>query len=229
MITQADDAEHRILASWQANAQPWTDTVRAGRIESRRRVTDGAILAALRHRTPGTLLDAGCGEGWLSGAFAAAGSTVTGVDAVSALVDAAGARHGSRATFHVCDYACLAQAGLGRFDVAVFNFSLIGDTRTRAALASMRHMLSAGGEVLVQTLHPCTACGDASYRDGWREGSWAGCDGDFADPAPWYFRTLSGWLKVLHGCGLQLLSMEEPLHPDTGRPASLLLRAGLAG
>jgi hypothetical protein len=43
---------------------------------------------------------------------------------------------------------------------------------------------------IIQTLHPLIACGDFSYQDAWREGSWAGFSDDFTDLAPWYFRTL---------------------------------------
>jgi hypothetical protein len=78
---------------------------------------------------------------------------------------------------------------------------------------------------VIQTLHPRSACGDAPYADGWRDGSWAGIDGDFGDPAPWYFRTLEGWLGLLAECGFEQVQVREPLYPDTGRPASVLFIA----
>ena len=57
--------EDALLDSWQHNAQAWIDAVRSGSIESRRQVTDQAILLAILGRQPERVLDLGCGEGWL--------------------------------------------------------------------------------------------------------------------------------------------------------------------
>ncbi|MEE1922969.1 hypothetical protein V0R50_11920 [Pseudomonas sp. 148P] len=47
-----DDCEKLILSSWQTNAEPWIAAVREARIESRRLVTDRAMLAAIEARRP---------------------------------------------------------------------------------------------------------------------------------------------------------------------------------
>lgn len=221
-----------VLEAWARNAQPWTQAVREGRIASRKRVTDEAIVQAVLSCAPehGTVLDLGCGEGWLCRALAAQAPEralhLLGVDAVASLVDAARAAGG--ATFHVMDYQQLASVGgktLPPLDLVVSNFALIGDTDVATALAALPALLVPGGHVVIQTLHPLMACGDLPYQDGWREGSWQGCGSGFADAAPWYFRTLSGWLVLLRNSGLRLLGTGEPLHPDTGKPASLILIA----
>ena len=82
-------SDARILESWHNNAEPWTSAVRAGAIESRRLVTDAAVRGAILKRTPQSLLDLGCGEGWLIRAMAEHGIHTLGVDAVPALVDQA--------------------------------------------------------------------------------------------------------------------------------------------
>jgi hypothetical protein len=71
------------------------------------------------------------------------------------------------------------------------------------------------------------ACGDAPYRDGWREGSWDGFNAGFTDPPPWYFRTLGSWVKLYGDHGLQLREVREPVHPKTGKPVSLILVGSL--
>ncbi|RFQ41343.1 class I SAM-dependent methyltransferase, partial [Pseudomonas sp. ATCC 13867] len=58
------DPSARIRHSWQANADAWTRAVREQRIESRRLVTDAAILSAVAAGPARRLLDIGCGEGW---------------------------------------------------------------------------------------------------------------------------------------------------------------------
>ncbi|UHQ24640.1 methyltransferase domain-containing protein [Lysobacter sp. 5GHs7-4] len=222
MSTHDDRA---VLAAWQRNAAPWTRSVREHGIESRRLVTDRAIIEAVLRQAPREVLDLGCGEGWLARALAAQGLSVTAVDAVPALVDAARAAGGGE-RYLALTYAQIAQGALDtRYDAAVCNFSLIGEADVESLLSALPRLLRPDGRAIVQTLHPILGCGDAPYVDGWRAGSWAGCEGDFAEPAPWYFRTLSGWLALLARCGLRLLEIEEPLHPHTGRPASLILIA----
>ncbi|MEI7038056.1 class I SAM-dependent methyltransferase [Fulvimonas yonginensis] len=220
------DPEQAILQAWQCNAAPWTRAVRGAAIASRRLVTDAAILAAVARRRPRTAIDLGCGEGWLAHALARDGIAVLGIDAVPALVAAAEA--GGPGRFRVLDYDAIAAGMLDeRADVAVCNFSLLGGASVDALLRAMPRLLEPGGALVVQTLHPAAACGEQPYRDGWREGSWAGCGEGFAEAAPWYFRTFAGWLASFRAAGLQLIDLVEPLHPETARPASVIFTLGL--
>lgn len=213
--------ENAILAAWHQNAQPWTQAVREQRIESRRLVTDRAVVEAVMACAPKRVIDIGCGEGWLARVLTAQGVEVVGVDAVADLIEIARAQGGGR--FEHLSYAQLAAGMLGeRGDVVVCNFSLLGKQSVEHLLAAVPGLLNHGGVLVVQTLHPLMACGDQPYRDGWREGSWAGCGEGFNTPAPWYFRTLGGWLDTFAACGLRLIRIDEPLHPDSGRPASVL-------
>lgn len=59
-----DRRSEGIRRSWNTNASAWIGAVREGRIESRVRVTDRAILDAVLVRPPHRVLDLGCGEGW---------------------------------------------------------------------------------------------------------------------------------------------------------------------
>jgi 2-polyprenyl-3-methyl-5-hydroxy-6-metoxy-1,4-benzoquinol methylase len=217
-----DDAE--VLAAWQASADPWTTAVRDGRIESRRLVTDRAVLDATLARAPRTALDLGCGEGWLARALAERGVAVTGVDAVPALVEAA--RRLGGGDFRVATYEEIAAGALDLcVDVVVANFALIGGAAVEAVVRRVPALLAPGGALVVQTLHPVMAAGDIPYVDGWRPGSWAGFGPEFTHPAPWYFRTLGGWVRLLTESGLRLAELREPVHPDTGRPASAIFVA----
>lgn len=220
-MTDHPQAEDVILEVWHRNAGPWTDAVRERRIESRRLVTDKAIVDAVLSRKPRSAIDLGCGEGWLARALAAEGVDVLGVDVVPELIEAARAQGGGR--FATMSYAQIAAGELhARADAAICNFSLLGKQSTEAVLAAAPRLLEPGGALLVQTLHPLAACGELPYRDGWREGSWAGCGEGFGRAAPWYFRTLGGWLDTFAACGLRVARIEEPLHPHGGRPASVI-------
>lgn len=219
-----DLSDERIVGAWHSNAAPWTDAVRAGTIASRRLVTDRAVVDTVLRCAPRTVLDIGCGEGWLARALAAQGIDVLGIDVVPALVEQA--RRAGGGEFRVVSYENLAAGKLQiSVDAAVCNFSLLGEASVVDVLRSVPALLNPGGTLVIQTLHPLQACSDLPYRDGWREGTWAGIDGDFAEPAPWYFRTLESWVQLVLDSGLRIRALLEPLHPETGKPASLLLIA----
>jgi len=218
-------SDEKIVESWHTNATPWTSAVREQRIESRRLVTDRAIVDAIMSRRPESVLDIGCGEGWLVRELHARGvPRVIGVDVVRALVDQARSAGGGE--FHVASYEAIARGELPfAVDVAVANFALIGKDAVDALIRSTPKLLRPGGALIVQTLHPVVACGDRPYMDGWRAGSWAGFTDDFSDPAPWYFRTLETWVALIASSGLELTEMREPIHPATNMPASVVFIA----
>lgn len=223
---QPDDNESRLARSWRANAFAWTRAVREERIASRRAGTDAAIIDAVLHTRGARVLDVGCGEGWLARALALQGCEVVGIDASPELIAIANELGGAR--FEVAAYAELAAraVGFGRFDAAVCNFSLLGED-LRTPLGALRQLLHANGALIVQTVHPWTACGDAPYADGWRSESFAGFGDEFREPMPWYFRTLVSWLEVFGTNGYAVERVTEPIDATNGHPLSLLLRMAL--
>jgi len=217
-----DDA--KIVDSWHKNASPWTEAVRANQIESRTLVTNQAVVEAVLSRAPRTMLDIGCGEGWLMRAIAEKGVRSVGVDVVPSLVEQATRAGGGE--FRVMSYEQIAAGELQlTVDVVVANFSLIGKESVEGVLGRIPDLLTNGGALIIQTLHPVVATGDLPYEDGWRHGSWTGFSNEFSDPAPWYFRTLESWKSLLVDKGFELLEMREPVHPGTGKPASVIFIA----
>ena len=213
----------RLRQSWRANAEAWARAVRDEALPSRRAGTDAAVVEAVVRRLPpaGRVLDVGCGEGWLSRALAACGARVHGVDGSPELVGAAREAGGS---FEALSYEAAAadpdRLG-GPYDVAVFNFALLGDD-VGGVLRAAARQLAPGGRVVVQTVHPLAA--GPPYAEGWREESFAAV-GDGFEPMPWWFRTFGGWVRVLDAAGLRLAEAAEPLDAETGEPLSLVLTA----
>ena len=221
-------SDTKIIDSWLKNAAPWTDAVRAGAIESRRLVTNQAIIDAVASYAPRTALDIGCGEGWLARALADRGIRMTGVDVVPELIEVAKRAGGGE--FRVQSYESIAADGIDTsVDVAIANFSLIGKESVDGLVASISRLLVPGGVLIIQTLHPLAATGELPYEDGWRHGSWAGFSDAFTDPAPWYFRTIGTWVRLIAESGLRLIELREPLYPTTRKPASMILVAEAPG
>jgi 2-polyprenyl-3-methyl-5-hydroxy-6-metoxy-1,4-benzoquinol methylase len=223
-----DPLEAKILRSWHVNASPWSRAIRSGSIVSRERVTNAAIVEAIESVAANfgaaslRVLDVGCGEGWLTRALAAQGMRVTGIDAVPELVVAAQKSGGGE--FQVLDYAAIARRewSAGPFDVAVCNFSLLGADSVDSLIPGLHGLVSNPGFLVVQTLHPIAACGNAPYRDGWRPGNWCGFSSEFSDPAPWYFRTIETWQALLTSSGFELIECREPEAALASVPSSII-------
>ena len=219
---QPSDAS--IVNSWRKNASPWTDAVRSNQIESRTLVTNQAIVEAVLSRAPRTVLDIGCGEGWLVRSLAEHGVRATGVDVVPELIEQATRAGGGE--FRVASYEQIAAGELDiKVDMVAANFSLIGKESVEGVVRRAPQLLTEGGALVIQTLHPVVAGAGLPYEDGWRSGSWAGFSDEFSDPAPWYFRTLESWKALLRDAGFKAVEMREPIHPGTGQPASVIFIA----
>ncbi|MCA4965864.1 class I SAM-dependent methyltransferase [Pseudomonas sp. Y24-6] len=215
--------ESALLQSWHHNARAWIDAVRSGSIESRHQVTDQAILLAIMGRQPERVLDLGCGEGWLLRVLAERGITAVGVDGDTTLVEAA--RTAGSPQVYLASYETLvdAKVDIGRdYDLIGANFALLHQDII-PLLSAMNALLAPGGALVIQTLHPwAAAAGD--YQDGWRSETFAGFAGHW-QPMPWYLRTLSSWFNALDMAGFQLVGLQEPQHPQSPVPQSLLMVA----
>jgi 2-polyprenyl-3-methyl-5-hydroxy-6-metoxy-1,4-benzoquinol methylase len=222
------DREAALIWSWMANADAWTRAVREGRIPSRRLATDAAIVQAVVELGPKRVLDLGCGEGWLMRALAERGIETIGLDVSLELVMAAEETGGGR--YRCCSYDELVddptRAG-GPYDAVACNFSLLG-ADLPPLLRALRANLAPGGALVIQTVHPWAAAGDEGYADGWRTETFTAFGGGFAEPMPWYFRTLQSWVDALRTAGFRVTTLREPLNPKTRQLASLLMVAEVA-
>ncbi|MED1954201.1 hypothetical protein [Brevibacillus centrosporus] len=66
---------------------------------------------------------------------------------------------------------------------------------------------------------------DAGCGEGWREETFSGMGEGYRSPMPWYFRTIGSWLGEVQAAGFRLLQCQEPVHPATGMPLSLIITA----
>ncbi|HTL10346.1 MAG TPA: class I SAM-dependent methyltransferase [Chitinophagaceae bacterium] len=215
-------AGDNILSSWRANAPHWIATIDNAELESRVLVTNNAIVAAINSYPLHTILDIGCGEGWLTRTLRQQGKDAWGVDAIDALVENAIAKDGP--FYKQASYKALAtgqQVMPAPADAAVINFALIDKEDTEALLHAIPQYLVPGGLLFIQTLHPLSIAMSGEYCSGWKEGSWNGMKRNFEQPYQWYFRTLEDWWQLFAN-DYTLLALREPVHPETKKPLSVI-------
>ena len=210
-----------IIESWIANADNWIAAIDNTEIESRKLSTNKAIVETVLSYPLNTILDIGCGEGWLTRELRKNGKQSYGVDAVPALIENAIAKDGNYYSVH--SYKELSggvKLMLTSFDASVMNFCLIDKEDTDSLIKSLHHYLTKDGLVFIQTLHPAAVTDN--YISGWKEGSWNGMKRDFTKPYQWYFRTLGDWIELFSAAGLKVVAVKEPIHPDTKKPLSII-------
>jgi 2-polyprenyl-3-methyl-5-hydroxy-6-metoxy-1,4-benzoquinol methylase len=214
-----------IIASWSANAGQWIEIMDNNELETRRLVTNKAVENTILHLKPSFVIDAGCGEGWLCRALQQHSVATLGVDAIGHLVENArqkGAGVYEQKSFE--ELIGISQWPARQADVVVFNFCLYEQDTTAQLLTAARNWVKTGGYVVVQTLHPfgLLLAGEA-YEQGWKTEQWAGLAREFTHPYQWYYRTVADWVNLLQAAGWSLTQLQEPLHPHTKKPASLVL------
>ncbi|WP_445363456.1 class I SAM-dependent methyltransferase [Microbulbifer sp. ANSA003] len=223
-MPNSEFSDDQVLTCWHKNAHEWTKVVDNAAIPSRRLVTDAAIVSTIMAYRPASILDIGCGEGWLSRKLAEQGIRVCGVDGVKDLVDVASARAGANESYRRLQYEEICAEKLEQqFELIVCNFSLIGKESVEQLFSHARELMLPGGYFVIQTLHPHQACGNEPYRDGWRPGSWEGIEGDFEEAAPWYFRTLESWVQLFRDNSFAIEAIYEPRADSQPTPSSLII------
>jgi 2-polyprenyl-3-methyl-5-hydroxy-6-metoxy-1,4-benzoquinol methylase len=204
----------QMMQSWRTNAEAWTNAVRDRQIESRRLVTDAAIVTAILQPYPQSVLDVGCGEGWLCRALAESNIQTVGIDASPELIDRAKALGGQ---FHLSRYDAIANLGQ-QFEAIVCNFSLL-EADLDAVIQQFHKLLSPQGRLLIQTVHP----DHIAEAEGWLVEAFTDFGAEFTAPMPWYFRPRASWETLLTQNGFVIESIVEPIHPITQNPLSILL------
>ena len=215
-------SDEKIVESWKKNVDPWVAAIRNGEITSRVQTTNQAILAAVLSLTPKTVLDIGCGEGWLVRELTKNGVDTLGVDAVPELIESAKSED-NKGTYQVLSYEEIYHTTLkAKYDIIVSNFSLLGNESVTNLFQKVSSILVNGGHFIVQTIHPIAGNGKEEYKDGWRVGNWDGFSEMFTDPAPWYFRTMESWKALYEKNGFYLERIEEPISKLTETATSII-------
>jgi len=172
------------------------------------------------------LLDAGCGEGYLSRMLAKRGARVRAVDASAGMLAIARERTPEEAGIDYLQASCEDLAALSddTFDVVVSNMVLQDLAGYEAALGEFARVLRPGGRLVFSVLHPCFSapgCGwIRNYRGDrllWRSDNYF-AEGPYEQPWPLgapdgvlgYHRTLTSYFAAVQSAGFSVEQLVEP-------------------
>ena len=142
---------------WDTNASFWVQIIREHRDKYRNDLTDPAMLKAIGQPDGLTVLDAGCGEGYLSRILARNGAIVTGVDSSAKLIEAAKAQNLADklpVSFDISSVDELPYAD-DTFNLVVCNHLMNDLYDPRKPISEFGRVLRSGGRLIILMLHPC--------------------------------------------------------------------------
>jgi ubiquinone/menaquinone biosynthesis C-methylase UbiE len=143
--------------TYDTNAQFWVQIIREDRDKYRTELTNPAVLDAISPADGVRILDAGCGEGYLSRRLAEVGAKVTGIDSSAELISAARSHEQTNELPVAFDIGSVNSLPYGsdEFDVVVCNH-LMNDLQDPSdAIREFSRVLNHGGRLVMLLLHPC--------------------------------------------------------------------------
>lgn len=229
-------SQHDGTERWDRNAEAWHRNY-GENDPSRRYLLDPIIVEVLGDVNGKHILDAGCGDGYLSRKLATKGADVTGVEYSSAMLAFALEEQKKEhlpITYHRADIASMPFLADGFFDVVVTN-NVIQDTADyEAAFREFNRVLKPGGTYLHIENHPCYMTpvfgwvrddhGNKPYRkvDRYFERGpsltpWGPRSG--MEPSVYWHRTLGDILNCLISNGFRITQVIEPEPTEAARQA----------
>ena len=210
------DAHRKVIAAWDAAA----DGLQAFGAEGdfARRVLLNPTIFALAGEVAGRrILDAGCGEGYLSRLLAKRGALITGVEPAPGLY-ALCADHERREPLGI-EYINrdLVELALppGQFDLVIANMMLMDMPDYQAAIHMLAAMARPEGYLIITLLHPCFEESGVSWPHT-RAVRTSEYFAEYERPqriGTLYHRPLSAYVNRLLEEGLALRRMVEPRLP----------------
>jgi len=156
LATHGDDSVSPVN-SYTENADFWVKIIRENMDRYRSDLTDPAVLQAVGNIQGLRVLDAGCGEGYLSRILARQGANVTGLDACAELVDAAreeAQREGLTIDHVTADVAAIPIESAS-LDLVVVNHVVTDLKDPEQPFREFGRVLKPGGRIVIMMLHPC--------------------------------------------------------------------------
>lgn len=213
------------IALWNANAEDWHIQVGHDGDLNRRLSSDPVLWSFLGDVAGLTVLDAGCGTGYLSRKLAEGGARVMAVDAAERMIEVA--RRETPADLDI-DYrtvSCGDLAGIDdqSADRVVSNYVLMDVPDLKATVRAFHRVLKPGGVAVLVFSHPCfplsntdeiEPAGSVAVR--WTAPYFEDRKVDdppwnhFSSPFVWYHRPLGTYWRAFKDAGFTVDDFDEP-------------------
>ncbi len=155
------------IDKWDVVAKDWDRLITRGD-SFRQELIDPKLIEWLKPLKGKTILDAGCGEGYLSNLLAGEGARVHGLDASRKLIEVAKNKYQNpQITFLEGDLKTPLPFPEGFFDAIVANLVLMDFDPIDRALHEFARVLKPGGLFIFTLLHPFF--GRAALTKNWKE------------------------------------------------------------
>ena len=213
---------------YDANASFWVQIIREHRDKYRSELTDPAMLHTIGEPAGLDILDAGCGEGYLSRILAKKGANATGIDSSTKLIEAARSQNLADVPSVSFDIGSVDDLPVpdSAFDLVVCNHLVNDLFDPSKPISEFARVLRSNGRLVILMLHPCFYNKHAE-RDQATNGMIAssyfdirsveqtfevgGLTSPAADIA--WFRPLEFYTEELRKSGFAITSLTEP-HPS---------------
>lgn len=235
------DMVDSVKEQWDANAEAFADLISDQGTPHHQQILNPCVESLLGQVAGKDLLDAGCGEGYLSRHYARLGAHVTGIDFSRNLIELAGNKTPEELGINyvignICSLDSLADDS---FDIVLCNLVLLNVTCMREAIYEFKRVLRPGGVLVFSVVHPAfDFFGPGTWEMGEKDPAtkrrrglffkvdnysaekpyeryWRTRDGEkFPQPITFYHRTVSSYITALADAGLIIRNVEEPL-PET--------------
>jgi 2-polyprenyl-3-methyl-5-hydroxy-6-metoxy-1,4-benzoquinol methylase len=186
------------------------------------------LLELLGDVTGRAVLDAGCGDGYLSRALARRGAHVTGIDLSPRLIANARARDPD-IDYRVADLSKPQPADAARFD-AVGSYLVLNDVRDyQGFIVTLAAVLRPGGRLVLAINNPYGAVIRTHVADYFASGAKSPYRGlwEVGIKSYHYHRTLQDYLDAFLGCGLRLDRLiDVRANPSTHETTTVLPEGG---
>lgn len=229
--------DEQIASEWDAIAERWDSRYSDLGDLSREYIIDPVIFKFLGNVNGMSILDAGCGAGYLSRLLAKKGARVTGVDLSSKFIEIARRREEEERLcieYWVGSLSNLRMFPQNSFEIVVSNNALMDTRDYTGAFGELARVLRANGKLIFSIAHPSffgplAYCGwerhpadsnrneDRLYfkvdryfdrvREIWRWPPVCGAD----KTASSFHRPLSDYMNELIKCGFAITDFEEPV------------------
>jgi ubiquinone/menaquinone biosynthesis C-methylase UbiE len=224
-----------IEKQWEENSRAYAELIGGKGTPHHQLILNPCVEKLLGDVSGKNLLDAGCGEGYLSRYYTEKGALVTGVDISGKLIEMCKNQSPGNVKYNVGNICDLDFIDDETFDLILCNLVLLNIPCFDDALKEFYRVLRFEGGLIFSVVHPAfNFYGPGTWEMGERDpetrrrkglffkvdqyfeekdfqGVWQTREGDkFPKPISFFHRTLSTYVNAVSEAGLEIVRIEEP-------------------